>query len=298
MKRLMVCGTIGYCLWSCAVAQCAEDAPPYPVVWEITQGMQSPESAYFDPAAQCIFVSQIGQGGPLGKNGDGVISKLSPDGKVIALRWIAGLHAPKGMRSHGGRLWVSDIDQLVEIDVARGQIAQRVAVPGAKFLNDVACDDQGTVYVSETFNTKIYRYRDGKAEVWAEGEELEYPNGLLVVGDQLVVAAWGRPEEDFSTKVPGRLFTLDLSSARKTPITPEPVGNLDGLETVAEGRYLVSDWNAGRVLYVSPAGQSRVVLQLPKGAADIGYIPDQQLLIVPQMLENRVTAYHLTRPRQ
>jgi hypothetical protein len=40
----------------------------------------------------------------------------------------------------------------------------------------------------------------------SEGESLEYPNGLLVRGGKLNVGRWGKPEADFSTKVPGRLF--------------------------------------------------------------------------------------------
>ena len=99
-----------------------------------------PGSAYFDAASGFVFVSNIGSGGPTGKDGDGYLSKLTPDGKVAAAKWITGLNAPKGIRSSGGRLWVSDIDQLVGIDIQQGKIAERVAVPGAEFLNDVACD--------------------------------------------------------------------------------------------------------------------------------------------------------------
>jgi sugar lactone lactonase YvrE len=295
MKILTLC-SITFC--SLVFASCVAEEPPYPVVWEVTEDVSSPESAYFDADSGFVFVSNIGEGGPAEKDGTGYLSKFSADGKVVAARWITGLDAPKGLRSHAGRLWVSDIDQLVEIDIAEGRIVRRIDVPGAQFLNDVACDAEGTVYVSDTFGTKIYRVREDRVEVFAEGEELEYPNGLLVVDDALLVAAWGRPEEDFSTKVPGRLFALDLNTARKSLITPEPLGNLDGLERVAAGRYLVSDWNSGKILYVTPTGDARLVMQLPKGAADIGYIPDQRLLIVPQMTENRVTAFRLTEPER
>jgi hypothetical protein len=30
---------------------------------------------------------------------------------------------------------------------------------------------------------------------------------------------------------------------------------------------------------------------LPRGAADLAYLPQQRLLIVPQMLENKVSAF-------
>ena len=275
----------------------AQDVPPS-IAWELSEGVQSPESAYFDEASGFLFVSQIGSGGATGKDGDGYLSKLTPDGKVVALKWITGLNAPKGQRSHKGRLWVSDIDRLVEIDMAAGKVVAEIPVSGAKFLNDVACDADGTVYVSDTTGSKIYRFLNGQVEVFAEGEDLEYPNGLLVVGDNLVVASWGKPNDDFSTEVPGRLFTLNLKTKEKSLITPEPFGNLDGLETVRGGRYFVSDWSAGKVFLISGDGRSRLLLQLPKGAADIGIVPSERLLIVPQMLENKVTAYRIQRPKR
>jgi sugar lactone lactonase YvrE len=294
MKRPLVC-LIAVLVAGCVISNSNAQAPSPTVAWELSEGVQSPESAYFDQDSGSLFISQIGDGGATGKDQDGYISRLTPEGKVVAIKWITGLDSPKGLRSHQGRLWVSDIDRLVEIDIAEGKIVRRIPMPGSGFLNDVACDAGGTVYVSETMGNKIYRLRNGQVEVFAEGEELEYPNGLLIAGDKLVVAAWGKPNEDFSTKVPGRLFSLDLKTGKKSLITPEPFGNLDGLEAVAEGRYLVSDWMAGKIYYVT-SDRSRQVLQLPKGAADIGWIAGQRLLVVPQMVENKVTAYEMRRP--
>lgn len=285
-------------LATCLPAIANAQGPAPTVAWELTEGVLSPESVYFDKATGLLFLSQIGDGGATGKDQDGYLSKLTPDGKVVALKWITGLDAPKGLRSHEGRLWVSDIDQLVEVDIAEGKIVSRTPMPDATFLNDVAIAADGTVYVSDTMGCKIYCLHDGKAEVFAEGEELEYPNGLLVQANKLVVASWGKPNDDFSTEVPGRLFTLDLKTKEKTLITPEPFGNLDGLEMVREGRYFVSDWFAGKVYFVGSDGRSRLLLELPKGAADIGIVPSERLLIVPQMIENKVTAYQMRRPKR
>jgi sugar lactone lactonase YvrE len=291
MKRNLV-PALALLFLSCSAGDTtAESGPAYPVAWELTEGVQSPESAYYDADSGFLFVSQIGGGGPTGKDGDGYISKLTADGRMEALKWVAGLNAPKGLRSHGGRLWVSDIDQIVGVDIAEGRIAQRIEVPEAKFLNDVACDEGGAVYVSDMRANRIYRYADGELDVFAEVDEAESPNGLLVVGNRLVVAGWGAGADK-----PGRLYALDLKTAEKAFITPEPLGSLDGLETVAEGRYLVSDWSAGKIFYVNTDGAARTILELPQGSADIGYLPERQLLIVPQMMENKITAYRLRRP--
>lgn len=292
MKRLTIAAGAAFCLGFLLPACRAADNPAYPVAWEVTAGVKSPESAHFDATSGFVFVSNIGGGGPTGKDGDGYLSKLTLDGKVVAAKWITGLNAPKGIRCFGGRLWVSDIDQLIGVDIPQGKIAERVPVPGAEFLNDVACDSQGAVYVSDMTKNKIHRYRDGKLSVLAEGDQLENPNGLLVVGNQLAVGGWG---SGGGAKL-GHLYSLDLQTGKKTLITPEPVGNLDGVETVAKGSYLVSDWSAGKIFYIRQEGTVTQLMQLPKGSADLGYAPDKLLLLVPQMVENKITAYQLWRP--
>ena len=112
---------------------------------------------------------------------------------------------------------------------------------GAKFLSDVAIAREGTVYVSDMLQNRIYSSDGRTAKVFAEGEEVEWPNGLVVDEDRMVVAAWGKPEPDFSTKVPGRVFAYDLATKKKTLITEKPVGNLDGVEADGMGGYIVTD---------------------------------------------------------
>jgi hypothetical protein len=68
---------------------------------------------------------------------------------------------------------------------------------------------------------------------------------------------------------------------------------LDGLESTGKGSYVVSDWSAGKIFYVGTDGTASLLMQLPQGAADIAYLADRRLLIVPQMMENKVTAFDL-----
>lgn len=277
-----------------AFATPARPQEPIAPVWSLTEGIDTPESAYYDADSNSLFVSQVA-GPPDRKDGVGWISRLDLEGKVIAARWVEGLNAPKGMRAHKGTLWVSDIDQVVAIDIAQARITRRVPVADARFLNDVAIGPDGTVYVSDMMLSRIYQVKGGNASVFAEGEDLEYPNGLLVDGGRLLVAAWGKPEADFSTRVPGRLFSLDLETKKKTLITRDPTGNLDGLELDGRGGFIVTDWIAGKVIHVAADGKTRTLLRLSQGTADHAYIPGRTLLVLPQMNENRVTAYDLSR---
>jgi len=274
---------------SASVAAAEEAASPLPVVWSISDGLQAPESAYVDPDSGLLFLSQIGGGGGAAKDGDGWISKLTPEGKMLKNKWVTGLNAPKGLRSHGGVLWVSDIDRLVAIDIAKGKITKTIEVPGAKFLNDVAAGPDGTIYVSDMRASRVHQYRDGKLSVLAEGEKLEHPNGLLVHAGKLILGAWGTSEQK------GRLLSLDLKTGKVTPITKKPVGNLDGVEVDGHGGYLVSDWLAGAVFHITGNGKVRQLADFPQGSADHAYLAKKHLLILPRMKENKLTAFDLSK---
>lgn len=269
-------------------------APKNPIVWQITEGLKAPESAYFDPTSGFLFLSQIGEGGGKGKDGDGWISKLSVEGKMIKDKWVTGLNAPKGLRSHDNLLWVSDIDQIVAIDIASGTILQRVPIKGAQFLNDLATGPDGSVYVSDMAASAIYRYKGGRTTLFAVGDEIEHPNGLLVHNGKLIIGGWGKGlQDDFTTLTPGRLLSIDLRTGRQRTITPKPTGNLDGIEADGRGGYLVTDWIAGKVFRISRGGKAKVIMEFPKGAADLAYLRDRRWLILPEMLENKLTAFQL-----
>lgn len=270
----------------------AADKPALPVVWSVTEGIEAPESAYVDPATGLLFLSQIGEGGGKEKDGDGWISKMTVDGEMLENKWVTGFDSPKGLRSHDGVLWVSDIDQVVSINIETGKVLARIAVPGAAFLNDLAVGPDGTVYVSDMLKSRVIAIKDGKPSVFLEGPEFEHPNGVLVQDGKLLLAGWGGPiADDFSTKTPGRLLSVDLKTKELTVITPEPLGNLDGLEADGKGGYLVTDWWAGKVFRISKDGTPTTLATFPQGTADHAYLPEPQLLILPKMIENTVTAY-------
>jgi hypothetical protein len=262
----------------------AADAPASTLkeAWTLTADIDAPESVYYDE----------GSGFPDAKDGKGWIQKVSLDGKVAAAKWVDGLNAPKGMRSHAGKLWVSNIDELISIDIATGKIASRLKIAGAKFLNDVAVDGKGTVYVSDTLTNKIHAVKKGKASTFVSGDTLESPNGLLFENGSLLVATWGPGRgADWSTKSPGSLYRVDMKTKKLDKVAPPTIGNLDGLEAAPGGGYYVSDWLAGKVFQIDPKGGVREILSGLKGSADIGFVVSKQHLIVPRMNENKVTAY-------
>ncbi len=264
------------------------------LLWTAAEGFDKPESVFFDKAANVYYVSNV-VGKSDEKDGQGWIHKLDANGKLIAPKWVEGLNAPKGIRIYNGTLWVSDIDELVSIDTKTAQVVGRFKAEGAKFLNDVAVDDKGQVYVTDTFGNKIYVLKNGKMEVFVEGEQLEGPNGILVQGDHLVIASWGTPAPDWSTKVSGRIYSVNLKTKKISYITKSPLGNLDGLESLRSGKFLVSDWMAGKIYLVTQSGDSTLIESGMTGTADIGFNEKTQTLVVPRMGENQISAFSLSK---
>lgn len=262
-------------------------------LWELT-GLKSPESVVVDTDAGVAYVSNI-DGEVNAKDGKGSISKISLDGKLLAADWVTGLDAPKGLALHAGKLYAADVDQLVEIDVAAAKIVQRYPAEGAKFLNDVAAGPDGSVYVSDTVESAIWRLADGKFELWLKDEKLLDPNGLTVKGDKLVVAAWGKIDgEGFATSVPGHLLEVSLADKAIKSLGDEaPIGNLDGLEILDDTTFVVTDFMAGTLMTIDVTGKAKKLAPLRSGSADIAYIPARRLVLIPNLKDSKLLAVEL-----
>src|SRR5215471_17539422 len=124
-----------------------------------------------------LIVSNI-NGAVMQKDGNGFISRLTADGKMLERQWVKGLNSPTGLALHDRTLYAADVDQLIEINAASGEILKRYDAKGAVFLNDVAVDDAGTAYVSDTPMNTIWRLKDGGFEPWLANDALNGPNGL------------------------------------------------------------------------------------------------------------------------
>lgn len=263
------------------------------VVWTLG-GFASPESVAADPESGLLYVSNFGTD-PMKKDGDGTIARITADGKLENAGWVTGLDAPKGMDVADTRLYVADIDQLVEIDTASGQVTNRYPVEGAQLLNDVAAAPDGRVFVSDTLGAAIYVLEAGKLSLFVQDAKmLSGANGLLVLGGALLVADLGDLSGGFANIKPGPVVQVDLASKAMTPYGADgPVGVLDGIEPDGEGGVLLTDNPQGTLLGLKPGGTAKVLASVGAGAADLEWLPDLGLVIIPVTPANQVVALKL-----
>lgn len=253
-------------------------------VWSTDTLFRIPESVCYDPARKVIYVSNI-DGDPAAVDGNGFISKLHPDGTLIELEWIKGLNAPKGMGVFTNFLYVTDISRVLVINIEESNVVESYDIPGASFLNDISIDEDGMVWVSDSDQSKIYLIRNGEIQTWMEGSPLNGPNGLYAENDQIMVASTGDQQ-----------VKKILKESRIVTIITSEIGNGDGIVKDVMGNYLVSDWS-GRIFYVPPDSEKTLLIDTRDqhiNSADIDLIVDENLLLVPTFLDNRVMAYRLT----
>jgi sugar lactone lactonase YvrE len=211
---------------------------------------------------------------------------------MIQEKWVIGLNAPKGLAIFGRTLYTSDIDELVAIDIDSGRITNRFKVNDAKFLNDVAVSRNGDVYVSDMVLNRIHVLTEDSFSVWIENEKLESPNGLLALGDDIILGSWGKMTDGFATEVPGHLKRISIKDKTIESIGDgSSVGNLDGVEIDNDGDFYVTDWMTGKLLHIEHSGEVSVLLDLPQGSADHEFIMGKSLILIPLMKDNKLLSY-------
>lgn len=268
------------------------DAPSGPITIADV-GFSTPESVLHDTDADVYLVSNI-NGAPSAADGNGFISRVSPAGEVLDLKWIDGeaegvtLSAPKGMAISGGMLWVSDIDCVRMFTLDSGEPAGEVCIEGATFLNDLAPHPNGTDVLltdsgldatfSPTGADALYHVRaDGYAPIVAT-PDMGAPNGVALTGDggALVV-----------TFMSGQVWGIG-ADASVTEVLAVEGAQLDGVEVLADGRVLVSNWATSCVHLLDTEGNLTCAMPDLDAPADIGFDAERGHVLIPLFNANEV----------
>ena len=292
MKKIIALGLLPLAFYACTnksenqsdaadttATEVAEPVTPtLTKVWETDTVLTTAESTLYDQDNDLIYVSNI-NGNHSEKDGNGFISTMNPDGSISQLQWVAGLNAPKGMAILDDMLYVTDIDELVEINIADSSIANKYPVAGATFLNDAATDGK-KVYISDSGTGKVHVLEDGKVNTLTEGRD--GINGLAFNED-------------------GELFILDgqglvqfnMEDKSVSPINEVVTGG-DGLVIIDDSTYIASRWKGE--IYLIKGGKEHLILDTSaeeSNTADIDYIAEENLVLVPTFKKSKVAAYKL-----
>lgn len=253
--------------------------------WETPTTLKEPESVLFDTKSNELFVSNINDP-KAGKDGNGSIGRVSLDGEVLEVEWaIGGMDSPKGLGLSKGLLYVADLKKVAVIDIKTRKLVKTIEVEGAGMLNDITVDEKGVVYVSDSDNKKIYRIKNDKASVWLEKDFFQKPNGLLAHHNKFYMV-------DMNA---GIFYEIDKKTKTLRKIAEGLEGG-DGIAPIGDD-FIISNWN-GEIYYVWANGKTKKLLDTKAdkiNAADLIYLPEQNLLVVPTFYGNTAVAYEVVK---
>ena len=294
MKSLFLTGTIIACsiFFSCKESNSSYKqklakeikSSDFKFLWETDPVFKTPESCLYDEKHKVVYISNVNDA-PRTKDNNGFISKINSKGEILKYKWATGLSAPKGMAYADDVLYVTDIDAVVEIDAHSGKIIMRNVLEGALMLNDIAIDSLGTLYVSAMDTNKIYTLNDGEFNLWKDN--LNKPNGLLVDEGSLLVASLGN----------GTFKSYDIKTKEEKKYISSNLGKADGIVKLRSGGFLVSDWR-GEIFHITDEKSMSIynaVENKDVQTADIGIIPNENMVLVPTFFGNTIRAYEFSK---
>jgi hypothetical protein len=260
--------------------------------------LQTPESVLYDESRDAYVITNI-NGKPAEADGNGYITVVPADGSKPGEKWIAGgkdgvkLDAPKGSAIAGDTLYVADITVVRTFDAKTGKQKPDIKIPGSTFLNDVASDGAGGVFVSDTGMDASFKptgtdaiwhiSKDGKATALIKNKDLGGPNGVWA-GDKGSV--W------VVTFRSGELYQVDAKGKKGKP-EKLPKGQLDGLIAIDGGDLLVSSWEGKCVYRGKPGGEWKEVASGVESPADFGYDTKRKRIVIPGFTTNKLTIQQL-----
>lgn len=261
-------------------------------------GFLTPESVLYDAADDVYLVSNI-NGIPGVADNNGFISKVSPEGKVVELKWIAGgekgakLDAPKGMAIVGDTLYVADLTLVRMFDRKTGKSKGDIKPAGVTFMNDLYAGSDGKVYATDsglhvtdkgrerTKSDSVWVIEKNKAKNIAKGEELGVPNGIFVADGKVWVV----------TSVTGEMYRIDDKGKRQDTLKL-PKARLDGIIILGD-TVLISSWDEEAIYRGKLGGPFEAVVTGLKAPADIGYDTKRSRVLVPFFNDNAIAAFEL-----
>lgn len=232
-------------------------------------------AVFHDGISDAYFVSQT-NGGPLDEDGNGFISLLDGDGRMVSPRYIdaaaagVAMHAPKGLATIDTILYVADLGTLWMFHRDTGQPLGSVRIAGATALHAVVAHPSLALYLTDagfrqgadgpepSGTDAVYRlWPDGRLDTLAMGPALGHPTGLAVQGDSVWVVG----------ATTGELYRLD--GGQRVDVQ-RVADRLEGLVVTETGIFVTDPLN-GLILRGRPGGEFQVAVRDLPGPRALGF---------------------------
>jgi sugar lactone lactonase YvrE len=263
------------------------------------EGLSQPEALSYDASQNVYFISNA-NGNPGVKDGNGFISRVTADGVMDSLHFIQGgrdgvqLDSPMGSRVQGDTLWVLDVDKLRGFDTHSGKplVTVDLAPLKALFLNDLAIDSTGELYLTDTGvlvspdgnsthpgpDRILHVAHDRSISVAASSALFSSPDGIDwdQRAKRFILAPFAGPSvQEWRVGDPG---PTDIASGK---------GKFDGVEVEKNGQILITSWNDSSVSTLEGTKLVPRIAKLPYPPADVSMDQARARVGIVSLVANR-----------
>lgn len=240
-----------------------------------SQSFSGPEGMAYYPGTGSWFIT----------NNNGEIIEYDINGSLSTFTVAGGTH---GIEIVGDVLYANDGDRVLGYSLVNGENVADIDL-NASFLNGMAYDGLGYLYVTDFSTKRIYKINlSDLSYITLVANTVQTPNGIVYdpMNNRLVMVTWGANAS---------IYAIDPITGNKMLITSTNLGNCDGIVTDGCGTFYVSAWNPTG-LYKFPAnftqGYSVLTTDLAS-PADIGYDNKNYRIGIPNTGFDDILIYDL-----
>jgi hypothetical protein len=243
------------------------------------QSLSDIEAAEFDPIHHRFLIS----------NGSNVM-EVNSAGQAIGEIGGGTPQSSYGMEVIGNTLFTIVGSAVKAYDLETGSLISSITIAGAGFLNGMASDGAGRVWVTDFGASDIieidYSDLQNPAYTIVVSNTGVTPNGICYdeANNRLVFVAWSGSTSDITA-----VSLADYSLT--TLVANASLNSIDGIDNDSYGNYFLASWTPQRITkYNSDFSVSEVITVAGglNNAADIAYAEEIDTLIIPNSGNNTV----------
>ncbi len=241
----------------------------------------SPESVTYDTTGHRYFISNTTSQKIVQRDRQGVVTDFVTVG--------SGIH---GVTVHNGRVYVCNQTRIKGYDLTTAAEVFNVTISGSTFLNDLAVDNSGIIYVTDFSARRIYKLNTNTSEFWIYvSNTTNQPNGIYIdtPRNRLLVCCWG-------ANAP--IKSVNLSDSSISNIITTSYNNCDGISLDRNENVYISTWGIQSVVKydINFANSPVIAASSLSNPADIYVNKLTDTLAVPNAGNSTVTFYFLNTP--
>ncbi|HEY5922748.1 MAG TPA: hypothetical protein VIV11_13805 [Kofleriaceae bacterium] len=256
---------------STSLVACAEDAPPQPDLLALPGQAYYPENVHAD-ADGTLYVGSLTTG-QLVAFDDG---KTEP--RTVLAAGAHGVTGLTGVLVHDDELWACSIDTMfqrpteVRSFTLDGAPKQTYVLGSQYFCNDLAFDDRGNLYVTDSFSGTVQKLTKGATAFETFVEDPRFiPDTQGAFGlDGIVYTDGALYINKLDT---GELYEVSLDRVVTEIVVSPPLAAPDGMRALGDNTLLVIEGGANRLSKLTVSGATATSkpvatdLDMPTGVA-------------------------------